>query len=157
MIHLRNANMQDAAFLHRLRNDLETRANSHNTAPTSWSDHVRWLDWNLKDQFVKIYIGVIFDADVGTVRVEEESTGKLFSWTIAPEHRGKGYGQALVKAVANATGGRLKAEIKAGNIGSQVIAERAGFVLDYEKSGILYYHITPDGYAHDHLAVLRHL
>lgn len=156
-MEIRLANPDDAAFLHRLRNDPETRLNSHNIGPVSWDDHVRWLDWNLKDQCVKIYIGASFGVDVGNVRVSEESTGRLFSWTIAPEHRGKGYGYALVRAVVNATGGRLKAEIKAGNIGSRLIAERAGFSLDHERNGILYYHITPDGYVHDPLAVLRHL
>jgi len=157
MIHLREATTEDAAFLHRLRNDPKTRANSHNTDIVSWDDHVRWLDWNLKDQLVKIYIGVIGGQNIGVVRVEEEATGKLFSWTISPEHRGKGYGQALVKAVVDAIEGRLKAEIKAGNIASRIIAERSGFILDYEKNEILYYHITPDGYIHDPLAVLRHM
>ena len=66
MIKIRPAKIDDAGFLFRLRNDPVTRDNSYTTDPVSMPDHMRWLDWNLKDQFVKLYISTIFGEDIGT-------------------------------------------------------------------------------------------
>jgi RimJ/RimL family protein N-acetyltransferase len=148
--------MADADFLLRLRNDPATRANSHTMTPVTPCEHQRWLQWNLKDPFVRIYIGLVRDMAIGVVRVAEESTGKLFSWTIAPEFRGMGYGRALVSSVVQITPGWLKAEIKAGNSASRHIAQSVGFHLDHEHNGICYYNICGES-EWDHLAVLRHI
>ena len=154
---LRPATPDDAQRLFEWRNDPVTRANSHNTAPILYADHLRWLDWNLKDPFVRIFIGMVNWIDIGTVRVEEENTGKLLSWTVAPDHRGNGYGLSLVKAVVAITPGKLKAEIHRHNAPSLKIAVGAGMTLDHETAGICYYTLVPDGYTIDHTAVLRHL
>lgn len=154
---LRPATPDDAQRLFEWRNDPVTRANSHNTAPILYVDHLRWLDWNLKDPFVRIFIGMVNGIEIGTVRVEEENTGKLLSWTVAPDHRGNGYGLSLVKAVVAITQGKLKAEIRTDNAPSRHIAVDAGMTLDHETAGICYYTFVSPDFIHDHLAVLRHL
>ena len=142
VIHIRLATLDDAGFLLRLRNDPETRLNSHNTDPVEEAGHVVWLERNLKDPQVKIYIAALEGRPVGTVRVTAESTWKHFSWTVAPECRGQGYGHEMVNTVAGCTDGLLRAEVKVGNVSSQKIATKAGFILEHEKDGVRYYVLT---------------
>jgi Acetyltransferase (GNAT) domain len=62
------------------------------------------------------------------------------SWTVAPEHRGKGVGAAIVQlAVSRMTGERVFAEIKAANFASRRIAEKSGFRLREDRDGMLVY------------------
>jgi len=139
MIKLRLATMDDAEILLQWRNDPETRSASHDTAIVMMDDHLHWLSRNLKDQLVKIYIGMADGILIGTVRINEESTGNMLSWTIAPDHRRKGYGYALVRAVAEKAGGQLKAQIKTKNIASRKIAESIGLHLKAEENGLCHY------------------
>jgi RimJ/RimL family protein N-acetyltransferase len=147
MLKLRLATMDDAEILLQWRNDPETRSASHNTAFVMMDDHLRWLRRNLKDQFVKIYVGMAGDVPIGTVRINEDSTGNTLSWTIAPEHRRKGYGYTLVKAVAEKSGGQLKAQIKAKNAASRKIAESIGLRLEAEENGLCYYEVPVDSFS----------
>lgn len=156
-IALRPATLEDAERLWKWRNDSLTRANSLNSEEIDWDQHVRWLGWNLRDQFVRIHIGMLAGVEIGLVRVEHENTGCWMSWTVAPECRGQGLGYCLVKTVVDATPGRIKATIKADNIASIRIAEKLDFALETEKDGVHHYALTPEGYVPDPLAVLRHL
>jgi RimJ/RimL family protein N-acetyltransferase len=62
------------------------------------------------------------------------------SWTVAPEHRGKGVGAAIVRlAVSRMTEERVFAEIKASNFASRRIAEKSGFRLRGDRDGMLVY------------------
>src|ERR1700722_2452284 len=62
------------------------------------------------------------------------------SWTVAPEHRGRGVGAAIVQlAVTRMTGERVFAEIKAANLASRRIAEKSGFRLRGDRDGMLVY------------------
>ncbi len=161
MAHLRLATIDDALFLYELRNDQDARINSHNTEPIDFHDHTRWLIWNLKDQWVQLFILVEDGEAIGQIRVEEENTGKLVSFAIAPDHRGRGYGrvmlQAMIAEVWNPM--RFKAEIKDFNLASRKLVESVGFVLSHERNGICYYVLesaAPD-VEYNRLAVLRHL
>ncbi|MGA9658680.1 MAG: GNAT family N-acetyltransferase [Asticcacaulis sp.] len=140
MIHLRPAVLEDAEFLFRLRNDAETRRASLHTDAVSWPDHTGWLDRQLKDQPVKIYIGMAGHEPVGTVRFEYVSTDRILSWTVAPEHRGKGIGKPMVEAlIRGLAGGRLKAQIKPDNLASRRIAESVGMMLEGQTDALCVY------------------
>jgi RimJ/RimL family protein N-acetyltransferase len=55
-----------------------------------------------------------------------DSDGEL-SWTVAPEHRGKGYGSEVVKRVVELSEEPRFAEIKSSNLASLAIVKRLGF------------------------------
>jgi len=79
---------------------------------------------------------------VGVVRLDwsEEGDGCDLSFTVAPEHRGKGYGFAIVEhAVQGMQNVRVCAETKMSNMASRRIFERLGFhVIDSQGERLLY-------------------
>jgi RimJ/RimL family protein N-acetyltransferase len=67
-------------------------------------------------------------APVGTVRFDRRDHERWeLSWTIAPEHRGKGLGKEVVKGATQLMSSDLIARIKACNSSSISIARHAGF------------------------------
>jgi RimJ/RimL family protein N-acetyltransferase len=122
---LRPATLQDAALLLEWRNDELTREASINAEPVGWDSHIAWLEASLKNPRRKLLIGET-DRAVGTVRIDYGEETEL-SWTVAPDARGQGVGKAMVMAAMPE--GPVIAHIKRGNIGSQKIAEAAGFSL----------------------------
>lgn len=149
--------MEDADVLFRWRNDASSRAHFRLVAEVSRDDHLKWMTWSLNDQFVRMLIAEEGGIPVGMVRIDEESTGNLLTWLVAPEHRRRGYGYAVARAGVNATPGRIKAEIATANIPAIRTAEAAGLIKSRDSNGISYYDLEPDGHQPDPLAVLRHL
>ena len=141
VIHLRPATLDDADFMLRLRNDPETRLNSHNTAMIARADHMAWLADALKGDLIRIYVASVDERPVGTVRVDDAVTHKMLSWMVAPEPRGRGHGARMVRAVVDRTPELLRAEVKSFNVASRRIAERAGLLLDREADGVCRYAI----------------
>jgi RimJ/RimL family protein N-acetyltransferase len=115
----RPAQMSDAETLFRWRNDELTRAMFKNSGVVPWPDHLRWLTARLERP--GLFIAEIDGIPVGTFRVDDDE----ISYTIAPEHRGKGYGLAML-IKAHEMFGSLRAEIFPRNVPSIKIAERAG-------------------------------
>lgn len=131
---LRHATMDDADFLLRLRNDPETRAMSGNTDEIRLGQHLLWLE----QQIHKERLYVASDSQpVGMGRIDDtcswETDSEMIcelSYTIAPEHRGHGYGTALVRAlVEKATRmgyDTISCKIKRENHQSLICAARGG-------------------------------
>lgn len=132
--------MADAQALFDWRNDAATRAASHQTGELVYTEHCAWLEKTLSNPLRHLYIALVNGDAVGTFRVDVGEMGDAeLSWTVAPQARGNGYGKLMVKTAADRYPGRLKAEIKAGNAASIRIAEAAGFALESERDGCLYY------------------
>lgn len=125
---LRPATMDDARLLHAWRNDSETRKASRNSDPVSWREHEAWLSAAIAspDRLIRI----VWDAHkpVGVVRADRSPEGWELSWTVAPEARGRGIGQRMLRQFAAGFDGRLTAIIRKDNIASAKIAVAAGFV-----------------------------
>jgi RimJ/RimL family protein N-acetyltransferase len=119
---LRPATMDDAERLFAWRNDPETRAQSLTTDRVPWDDHVAWLERSLAMPERTLLIAEVAGTPVGTVRLD----GEEMSWTVAPEHRRKGYAKEMVRLALprDAT-----AQIKRGNLASQKVARAAGLQL----------------------------
>jgi RimJ/RimL family protein N-acetyltransferase len=139
-MRLRPAELEDGEMLRRWRNDSLTRSASHTSAPVSRADHLAWLAQVLREPSRRLYVAEADGVAVGTVRADWRDESWLLSWTVAPEHRGRGYGKAMVALAAEMTPGRLRAEIKAGNAASVAIAEAAGLRLSREADGLLLFH-----------------
>jgi RimJ/RimL family protein N-acetyltransferase len=125
----RDATLDDADLLLAWRNDPTTRAMSGNSDIVPREAHLTWLATGNK----RLYIAEVDGVPVGTMR---EAQGTL-SWTIAPEHRGKGLGSLMLKSFIESQRGRLKAEIKPENVASIRMAQKAGMEQVGEHDGLL--------------------
>jgi RimJ/RimL family protein N-acetyltransferase len=137
---LRDAVLADGGDLFRWRNDRETRVGSRDTSDVSWDEHLTWLKSTLQSPDRQLLIAEDERGAVGTIRLDLVDGAWEMSWTVAPEHRGKGVGAAIVQlAVSRMTGERVFAEIKAANFPSRRIAEKSGFRLRGDRDGMLVY------------------
>jgi len=138
-MRFRKAAKEDSDNLFNWRNDPETRANSLNTAEVLREEHEAWLSRTLKNPNRILFIAEEKGEAVGTMRADrlEDEDGYELSWTVAPEHRGKGIGKKMLfQAIKEVDSSVLKAKIKKENLASIKMAEAAGFLYDGEKNGV---------------------
>lgn len=119
------------------RNDDLTVQNSINSNTVEWESHVKWLRYSLQSNGCKLLIAYHDGRAAGTVRFNYHDGFAIMSWTVAPDHRGKGIGAAMLKqAIKSERDKDLIAEIKEANVASKRIADNCGFHLEATKDGI---------------------
>ncbi|MGB3385634.1 MAG: GNAT family N-acetyltransferase [Marinomonas sp.] len=138
-LFLRPATMADADCLLEWRNDLATRKASLSAGRVEVADHLKWLRNTIHNDQRRLQIAELNHRAVGTIRADLDPEGWLLSWTVSPKARGKGVAQKMLDCFILELDGTLLAQIKATNIASQKVAERAGFALEEARAGILYY------------------
>jgi RimJ/RimL family protein N-acetyltransferase len=121
IMNVRCATQSDAERLFMWRNDPLTRASSRTTSAVGWDEHVAWLTKRLGRLRPDLYIAEVAGAAVGMVRID----GDEVSYTVAPEHRGKGYATQMLEWV-RCQFGVMTAHVKPENHASIRAAERAG-------------------------------
>lgn len=138
---LRKAGIEDSDLLLAWRNDEATRLSSFNSAPVRAEEHTHWLERSLRCAGRSLFIVEESGIPVGTVRIDALPNGqKDLSWTIAPERRGAGIGrEAVKKAIDEHPEWVFVARIKTTNMASIKIAEHAGFRLQREENGVLFF------------------
>jgi RimJ/RimL family protein N-acetyltransferase len=130
---LREARSSDAELLWRWANDPETRANSFSRAAIPYADHVAWLERRLASDATRIWIFADEDVPVGQVRFDVSSAVAEIAVTVAPEHRGRGYGKAMLAQALHRfreqTGDRVmpRASVLAQNAASLRLFKACGF------------------------------
>lgn len=146
---LRLVKKSDAEMLFLWRNDSLTRTQSLNTGKVNWSDHTAWLKRAMADKSRRLFVAEEDGEAVGTGRVDRvKYYGKEvfeLSWTVSPEHRGKGIGTKMVVAMVGVPwieDKMLLARIKFGNLASEKIALKAGFKKVAEKENLSYWAIV---------------
>ncbi|MGO3740060.1 GNAT family N-acetyltransferase [Marinomonas foliarum] len=143
-VSLRPAEMKDAETLFIWRNDLETRKASHNSDEVIFESHLIWLDASLSNPSKRLlWIAEVGGEAIGTCRADLAENVWELSWTIAPEARGKGFAHQMLSKLVHSFDEPLVAQVKGDNIVSMKVAERAGFVLDKQENGVLFY-VYPD-------------
>lgn len=129
--------MNDAQMLFEWRNDSVTRQNFVNTDMVEWPTHVKWLADSIKSPERKLFIAESRNVPVGTIRIDHLNDHAELSWTIAPEHRGKGYGVAMLRAaIVKEPDKDIYAVIKMTNAASLKIAQAVGFYFDKMKDNL---------------------
>jgi RimJ/RimL family protein N-acetyltransferase len=131
---LRSATMDDWQLLLKWRNDPETRKASRDTTIVDESAHRSWLQNCLQADNRQLLIAEVDTVPVGTVRLDLDEVCDV-SWTVAPEARGRGFGKQMVSAAVRTVKLPMKAVARVENIGSQKIAEAAGFQI-VEDDGV---------------------
>ena len=123
----------DAQTLFDWRNDETTRLNSRSQEPLSWDGHVGWLERCLADpQRILLMVGDSA-GDVATVRWDRRAE---FDWevsiTVAPQHRGRRLGRAVLAAGERALDVpgpvRMLAGIHHDNAASRRLFRAAGYL-----------------------------
>lgn len=138
-ISLRKATFEDMRILFEWRNDLQTRKASCDTNEIAYREHKKWLSTTLNDPNIQLFIAEENSMPVGTVRADFLKGVYRLSWTVSPEHRGRGIGKCMVAILTKQIKEPIEMEIRAWNKASAKIAEYAGMTLDYEEAGMMYY------------------
>lgn len=138
-ITLRPAQAADAELLLEWRNDAETRSASHSSGAVSPTEHKQWLERQLKNPAMRLFIAESGGSAVGTVRAAATDGIWELSWTVAPGARGQGHAKAMVAALADDIDAPIRAEIKAGNMASVKVAEHAGMSFEQQHGDVLHY------------------
>lgn len=141
-LSIRRAEFEDWSFLLSLRNDPETRNNSHNTSIVEEIDHKDWLKSTLDNKNRFLYICEYNGEKCGYVRCDfdEDENSYELSWAVSPLFRGKGIGVSMVKACIEVMDlKRIKSEVKVGNIPSIRISTSLGMELKKTEAGISYF------------------
>jgi RimJ/RimL family protein N-acetyltransferase len=118
--------MADAPLLHAWRNDPQTRRASRRSDVVPWAEHEAWLVHVIASLDRVIRVAEEDGRAVGVVRADRSATGCELSWTVAPEARGRGIGQRMLKKFAASLDGRLIAVIRKDSAGSAKIATAVG-------------------------------
>jgi RimJ/RimL family protein N-acetyltransferase len=120
--------MEDALAVLEWRNDPTSVAASKSGALVKTADHLPWFAKSIDDPDRDIFIATEGDRRIGMVRFDREDDAWLVSINLAPDERGKGYGdRVLLKAIAEVGRRHYLAEIKADNLASIRMFERCGF------------------------------
>lgn len=143
--YLRKVTKEDAALLYEWANDEECRQNSFHSDHIKWEEHVEWLDKQLSDPSVYMFVLVNEGHDIGQIRLDRKEDCYVISYSIAKPYRLMGYGKQILMLAENylyeiQKDALLYAQVKKDNIASQLLFEGLGYgkneleyCLEYKK------------------------
>jgi RimJ/RimL family protein N-acetyltransferase len=132
-MQLRKATHNDWKILLDWRNDPTTKENSFNQDKISLKTHRLWFNDSLLNPQRNIYILEDNLTSVGSIRSDNILHNQyLLSWSIAPNQRGKGYGNKILEIYLQEKTGKFIAEIKPENIASIKMVQKNGFAKQDE-------------------------
>ena len=133
-VRVRPATMDDARQVLDWANDPITRSVSFNQTEITWTNHEPWFARRLADASCLLFIGEDVQGNaIGMVRFDVADLVATISINIAPEHRQRGLGTALIlvachQSMTNGAATQVRALIKPDNTASQRAFQRAGFM-----------------------------
>ena len=97
LLTLRPITLKDRHRVWQWANDRETRSLSFSSDKISWDSHKKWFRKKLKDPFCHFFMGEKGNKPVGHIRYDVQNRKAVLSLTVAPEWRGRGIGNDLVR------------------------------------------------------------
>lgn len=118
----------DAKLLFDWANEPEVRANSLNSEPIQWDNHLKWFTNKLNSES-KMYILYDNTIPIGQIRFDFFDDNWVIDYSIDKKYRGKGFGKMMLElAIRNFNQGDiLKAIVKKENLSSLKIFQKLGF------------------------------
>lgn len=141
-VSVRPAALSDGGQLWLWRNDPVTRAQSRDSKPIGWKNHIKWLAAALDCPDRHLFIAERSGTPVGTIRFDRlEDGGHEVSIAIAPQWRGTGCGAALLRAgCSQMPAGTITASVSEDNWASRRLFESCGFKqIERAEAGFLRY------------------
>lgn len=98
--------------------------------------HKKWLKENIHDNF---FIAEVDKIPVGTIRGDLKNNEYVLSWSISPNHRGKGYGTLMLQKCIDILpkNNEIIAYILKENKASIKMAQKVGLIKNSDKNNIL--------------------
>jgi RimJ/RimL family protein N-acetyltransferase len=139
-VTLRAASAADECRLFDWANDPATRRSARNRQPIAWSEHRDWFAAKLAAADCAIWVAEVDGEAVGQVRLDRHDVSAEIDIAVAPQHRGHGYGQAMLCALAadHAMGATcLQAAVRMDNDASLAMFRNAGFAETSRADGFV--------------------
>lgn len=139
-VTLRAASAADERLLFDWVNDPATRRSARNRQPIAWPEHRDWFAAKLAAADCAIWIAEVDGDAVGQVRLDRHDMSAEIDIAVAPQHRGHGYGQAALLALAadHAMGTDcLQAAVRMENDASLAMFRNAGFIETSRADGFV--------------------
>jgi UDP-2,4-diacetamido-2,4,6-trideoxy-beta-L-altropyranose hydrolase len=134
VLKIRSETDDDCRLLWEWANDPGVRSAAFSSDPVAWEEHVAWFRSKRADPRCRLYIlSDQVDRPVGQVRLDLQDDGSaVVTISIAPEHRGRGYGAEALRLAcerffATAEAERAVAYVKPDNLASLRAFDKAGF------------------------------
>lgn len=97
---LLHATDNDCDLLFQWANDKDVRLNSFNSKSIDYEEHVKWFKSKIESNDSIIYLFKVYNDKVGLVRLDKiETNTYIINYSIAKEHREKGYATELLKLI----------------------------------------------------------
>jgi len=136
MIRLKPVQEEDCRLIWEWANDPDVRAVSFASDPIAWDQHVKWFRSKLNDPSCIFYISDTSEGvPIGQIRFDLEGKEGVVSISIDSNHRGNGYGSAMISLASEKVSGVsnisvIHAYVKKGNDLSVRVFEKAGFKIE---------------------------
>lgn len=140
---LRPATIADCELVYGWANDPVTRSWSFTTEAIEWSTHEKWFRESLERRDRELYICSRMGIPVGQLRVDTDAEKAVISYSIAKEHRNRGYGVQMARLGEEWIRKNMpqikviEAEIKVGNESSRKMLLENGYTEREEDGRIL--------------------
>lgn len=145
-IQLRTAIRSDAAFLYRLRNEPSARSMFGESDAVDFARHYQWLIRSMRSKSVSLYLILLDESPVGTIRLDQKAGSIEVSITVRKETRSRGVCFRALRIVQVELQGRSEnvwATIKKRNLASLNCFSRSGFRLRGIGKENLYMSLQP--------------
>ena len=124
MLKLRRVTPADLDLIFQWANDKECRENSFSTKKIPYERHCQWFKKKLEDKDSHLFVLEKGNLPIGMLRFDYQGDCAEISYSIAREHRGKGYGKKILTLGEEyirewRTENWLKAQVKKENIVSR--------------------------------------
>ena len=140
---IRDLKEEDAKIIFNWANEPGTRANSLNSEPIKWEDHLKWFEAKLKSDKAWFYIVEDASEPCSFVRFEQKEDEKIYIGVVVSEnHRGKVIGYKTIalglEEFFKVESSVVYAQIKKNNIASIKAFEKNNFKLVESGEVLLY-------------------
>jgi spore coat polysaccharide biosynthesis protein SpsF len=123
------------------RNDPQTRAASFNKEEIDPESHIKWFRGKLEDENSELFILTDGRYKLGHIRIDISGSTGTISYMINPEHRGKGYGNEIIRLLDTVIDQKisvLSAFVEKENTASQKCFEKNGYNRSEDGDAIKY-------------------
>ena len=138
---LRKVTHNDCKLVFDWANDETVRKSSFNVEPIKYENHIEWFRKIMESSDSFMYIFEVAEVEVGIIRLDRiNEYAYLINYSVAKEHRGKGYATLLLQLVKDTyNGSLLVGKVKSTNIGSLKAFIKAGYFEESQDDIKVFY------------------